>query len=259
MLDSSPMKNRSREQPPERTQPSTGHEVALTRDEKRVAQRDRILVAARGLFAELGPETVTVADVAEEAGVSRATVFNHFGSKHALLEGITEGVVGDYIAILHNTLESEDVPVPTLIRALYDFMGAGVEEQRRFHRLVFREIAKLTLGLDEGGPGQLARQSAVALLEKLLVRGQERGELSGQHRADDLATAFDSLVFGTITHWLYDDESESLRLRMARAAEVFLGPVELSREREGVRVDPLPPLDAPHLTSGSRTRAKAEP
>ena len=142
-------------------------------------------------------------------------------------------------------------PVPALIRSLYDFMGAGIEEQRRFHRAVFREIAKLSLGLDEGGPGQLARQAAVDLLEKLLLRGQARGELSSQHRASDLAAAFDSLLFGTITHWLYDDESESLRLRMRRAADIFLAPVEHGSP-EAAWSDPLPAVDRPHLTRVSR-------
>ena len=94
--------------------------VAPTRDQKRSAQRDRILMAARTLFSEHGPETVTVADVAEQASVSRATVFNHFGSKHALLEGITEAVLGDYNTILCNALEAEDAPVPALLRSLFE-------------------------------------------------------------------------------------------------------------------------------------------
>ena len=246
------MKDRA-EQPDERTSPTVPPRgVAPTRDQKRSAQRDRILRAARTLFSERGPETVTVADVAQQAGVSRATVFNHFGSKHALLEGITEAVLGDYNTILRNALEAEATPVPALLRSLFDFMGAGIEAQRRFHRAVFREIAKLTLGLDEGGPGQRARQRAVDQLTTLVLRGQERGELSTRHRADDLAAAFDSLVFGTITHWLYDDESESLRLRMARAADVFLGPVELGNNDGTGPGDPLPPVDGPHPTSGSR-------
>jgi len=229
--------------------------AATTRIANRAAQRDRILAAARLLFSERGPDSVTVAEVADEAGVSRATVFNHFGSKHALLEGITEDVLGDYTVILRNALEAESAPVPALIRSLFDFMGSGIEQQRQFHRAVFREIAKLTLGLDAGGPGQLARQSAVELLEKLLQRGQERGELSNRFRTADLATAFDSLVFGTITHWLYDDASESLGLRMARAAEVLLGPVEST---EASRDESLPPVDTPHLTSGSRLTDEAE-
>ena len=220
------------------------------RDEKRNEQRDRILEAARGLFADRGPEAVTVAEVADAAGVARATVFNHFGSKHALLEGITEGVLRGYTTLLDQALAASDVPVPGLVRSLFESMGAGIEEQRHFHRAVFREIAKLTLGLDEGGPGQVARQNALDLLVKLLARGQERGELSCAHRAEDLAMAFDGLVFGTITHWLYDDESELLRARMQRAAEVLLGPIAIGPDA-GHSGRPLT-VDPPRVGSTNR-------
>ena len=37
--------------------------------------------------------------------------------------------------------------------------------------------------------------------------------------------AIDSLANGTINHWLYEDTSGSLRERMRRAADVFLGSV----------------------------------
>ena len=33
-------------------------------------------------------------------------------------------------------------------------MGRGIEENERFYRAIFREIAKIRLGLDEGGAGQ---------------------------------------------------------------------------------------------------------
>src|SRR2546428_401565 len=46
--------------------------------------------------------------------------------------------------------------------------------------------------------------------------------------AGGVASAFDSLVNGTITHWLYGDAAEPLRQRMRRAAEVFLGAVALA-------------------------------
>jgi AcrR family transcriptional regulator len=192
---------------------------------KRLEQRARIVDAARRLFAEHGFDEVTMAEVAAAAGVARATVFNHFGSKHALVEAITEDVIAYYDRMLQNALADTVTPTPVLVRALFDEMGTGIEEDRRFYRGVFREIAKVRLGLDEGGIGERAGAATVELLVKLLARGQARGELHRTHRAEDLASAFDSLVNGTITHWLYGDVAESLRERMGRAAEVFLGEV----------------------------------
>src|SRR5215510_7061687 len=197
---------------------------------KRLEQRARIVDAARRLFAEHGFDEVTMAEVAAAAGVARATVFNHFGSKHALVEAITEDVIAYYDRMLQNALADTVTPTPVLVRALFDEMGTGIEEDRRFYRGVFREIAKVRLGLDEGGVGQRAGAAAIALLVALLARGQERGELHRTHRAEDLASAFDSLVNGTITHWLYGDAAESLRDRMGRAAEVFLGEVAVDSQ-----------------------------
>lgn len=190
--------------------------------QRRDDPRTRILDAARELFAEHGPDEVTMAEVAGAAGVARATVFNHFGSKHALIEGITEDVLANYQQLLDFAIADRETSTADLVRMLFERMSRGIEEDRRFHRAVFREIAKLSLGLDEGGPGQRARLANLDGMTQLMQRGQARGELTRHHRAEDLGSAFGSLVYGTITHWLYDDASESLPERMRRAAEVFL-------------------------------------
>jgi AcrR family transcriptional regulator len=194
--------------------------------------RGRILEAARELFSERGSDEVTMAEVAQAAGVARATVFNHFGSKHALVEGITEGVLASYQEVLESAIADRATPTPDIVRTLFEYMGAGIEEDRRFHRAVFREIAKLGMGLDEGGPGQRARLANLEGMAQLMMRGQARGELTREHRAEDLGSAFGSLIYGTITHWLYDDASEPLPDRMRRAAEVFLDGASV-RESEG--------------------------
>jgi AcrR family transcriptional regulator len=222
------------------------------RERHRAGQRLRIVDAARRLFASRGVDDVTMAEVAGEAGVARATVFNYFGSKRALLEAITEEIITFYEAMLQNALADEASPTPLLVRALFDTMGMGIEEDRRFYRGVFREIAKIRLGLDEGGMGQQAGEAALALLVRLLARGQERGELSTNHRPEDLASAFDSLVNGTITHWLYGDAAESLRERMHRAAEVFLGPV-------AVEPSVATPASLPALAPERPPRSRARP
>lgn len=50
----------------------------------KAATQEAILAAATGLFMERGYEGTTVADVAERAAVSRATVFWHFSDKGGL-------------------------------------------------------------------------------------------------------------------------------------------------------------------------------
>src|SRR2546423_13690457 len=54
------------------------------------ANRERILQAALDLFAELPMEQITLAAVAERAGVGVQTVIRRFGGKDGLARGVNE-------------------------------------------------------------------------------------------------------------------------------------------------------------------------
>lgn len=47
--------------------------------------RERLVVAALGLFAEQGYDETTVAQIAERAGLTRSTFFRHFADKREIL------------------------------------------------------------------------------------------------------------------------------------------------------------------------------
>jgi len=214
------------------------------RERNRHEQRTRILGAARELFATRGFEQVTMREVATEAGVARATVFNHFESKYALVEAITEDVLAYYRAMLERALADEQASTPALVRALLDHMGWGIEQFHPFYRGAFRELVKIQVGLDEGGAAERQRDAALDRLRRLMARGQERGDITTALPAADLACALDSLANGTIVHWLYEDTSGSLRERMRRAAEVFLGAMATGVARDEPLPDLMPDVDA---------------
>jgi AcrR family transcriptional regulator len=187
--------------------------------------RRRVLDRAVDLFAERGFDDVTMAEIAEAANVARATVFNYFGSKHALVETLTESVIEVFRDMLDDALADTTTPTPDLLRHLYENMGIGIESQRGFFRGVFREIARIQLGLDEGVVAQRANNEAHARLLQLVERGQARGDLNAALDAGAVARGFRSLANGTITGWLYQDDAGSLVDVMRAAADVFLSSV----------------------------------
>ena len=213
------------------------------RGRSRDEQSQRILDAAFALFSERGFEEVTMADVAEAAGVARATVFNHFRSKQGVVDAITEQVLLAYRDMLDAALALSDVPTPLLVRALFHGMAAGIEETRRLQRGIFREIARLLLGFEEGGPAQRANEENQARVVKLLARGQERGEIRGALSPERMASALGALANGTITEWLYDDDGDALGERMRAAAEIFLS--GCATDASAARDAPLPDLSPP--------------
>ena len=55
------------------------------------SKRDAILEAAARVFVESGYADASMDEIARQAGVSKQTVYSHFGSKKALFEAIIQG------------------------------------------------------------------------------------------------------------------------------------------------------------------------
>ena len=63
---------------------------ATKKDEQSSRSRERLIEAATRLFTERGYRDASVQAIAEEAGISRGSIFWHFGSKEGLLSAVAE-------------------------------------------------------------------------------------------------------------------------------------------------------------------------
>jgi AcrR family transcriptional regulator len=170
---------------------------ASTRSELPSAKRRQILGGARQEFAEQGYERATVDRIAARAGVSKATVYNHFRDKRALfvaalvemcddLRGVVERFLAEPVGDVEETLLSIGEQVMTLslsppVVQLYRQAIAEAERIPEIGRIVFER-------------GTVAIQEAVA---SHLRRWHEAGVL----RIDDprsAAVAFVALCQGDL-------------------------------------------------------------
>jgi AcrR family transcriptional regulator len=69
--------------------PLTGQSGTTPRRSNQI-DPDRIFDAAAVLLATIGPTRMTMADVARHVGVSRATLYRHWGNVHELINGLVE-------------------------------------------------------------------------------------------------------------------------------------------------------------------------
>lgn len=184
--------------------------------------RDLILQAAQALFAERGLHETSMADIAKAAGLSRATVFNQFGSKALVLDAITAQSLHNYRDLLDRAWQDETSATADLLRRLFRQMSHGLEANRAVYREVFGEIRKVSMGLDAEGEAPRLRRESFASLVRLMRRGQDRNEFTTERPAEVLATAFDSLLAGAATHWLHNPDGAPLASLMADLAEVLL-------------------------------------
>ena len=77
------------------------------RDAVRGMLRDRLLDAAAGVFADDGWRRLTMAKVAERAGVSRQTVYNEFGNKQQLAEQLVHRELDQFLDGVQRAFSTE--------------------------------------------------------------------------------------------------------------------------------------------------------
>jgi AcrR family transcriptional regulator len=92
------------------------------RERKRQRTRQAIRDTALRLFVERGFDHVTVAEIAQTAEVAEKTIFNHFGTKEALLFGDDAPIQHDLIAIIRDRAPGESA-IAAVRRAVHHYLA----------------------------------------------------------------------------------------------------------------------------------------
>jgi AcrR family transcriptional regulator len=103
-------------------------------------RRAAILDAALGVFAERGYHAASIDEIAREAGVSKALIYEHFASKQALWASLLDAQVAEIFRRLAAGAATAQ-PGEVRLRAGVDAFLTFVEERRGAWRMLFREAA----------------------------------------------------------------------------------------------------------------------
>lgn len=138
----------------------------------------RILEAAEELFSEQGFDAVSINSIAARAGISKANVFHHFGSKDELYVAVLQRARRDAAEHLRSLAE-DNLP---FARRLADFAARHLTrllENERISRLTLREL--LTAGPHRAR--EMAEQVFGDNFKRLVLILRE-GQRSGDLRAE---------------------------------------------------------------------------
>ncbi|MDQ3067730.1 MAG: TetR/AcrR family transcriptional regulator [Actinomycetota bacterium] len=135
-------------------------------------KRRLILRAAITVFARSGYHTSRVSDVAKEAGVAYGLVYHYFGSKEDLLETIFRRTWSRMLEAV-KVVEQEGASAREQLAGVAHIVLGGWLADPDLVRVLVREVARSP---------QLGREvdeisHAFEALERIVARGQERGEL----------------------------------------------------------------------------------
>lgn len=153
-------------------------ERSLRADARR--NRARLLEAAQALFRERGLD-VSVTDIAEAAGVGRATLFRNFASKEDLIEAIVAERMHEAAAYGEELMQAAEPG-----DALFDFLSHMVGRQQ-LDRALFEAIDETWLCKPVIQP---AHRAVFDVLDRLLARAQDAGAVRDDVGAMDLLMMF---------------------------------------------------------------------
>jgi AcrR family transcriptional regulator len=163
--------------------------------------RERLEAAALDLFAENGYEETTVAQIADRAGLNRATFFRHFADKREVLFGGEDVLVGLFADGIRAA-----PPDATLAECLQAaFAAAEVELTPQQRTKAAQRVLVVTANTEVQERGLLKR-ARIARSISAALRDRGTDELTARLGAEVAMLAFSVAV----EHWIRSDDEPFL-------------------------------------------------
>ncbi|MBV9351818.1 MAG: TetR/AcrR family transcriptional regulator [Mycobacterium sp.] len=175
--------------------------------------RERIVAAAYELFTRRGIRAVGMDEVIERAGVARATVYRHFGSKDELVLAVlqrrkqlwTYDLIEEQSRLRGNTPEDQ-------LLAIFDVLHEWFHHADGYDGCSFIKV------LLEMGAAHPAGQASIAYMEELRTIMRQRAQAAGLRDTDDFARSLHILAKGAMIAATEGDLAAAHRAQnMARA------------------------------------------
>lgn len=186
----------------------------------RTVSDDDVMAAVGRAVTRAGPARLTLADVADEAGIARPTLLQRYGSKRGLLLAFAAwgaGGVADHFAAARAAF-------PAPLRALREAL-AGMTDDVRTPEAMANHLAFLQLDLADAefhGYALAHARSVRAEVAGLLAEAAARGELPAGARPARLAEAVHTMFNGALVTWAVVREG-TVEQAVTRALDALLG------------------------------------
>lgn len=171
----------------------------------RLASDVEILTAVFRAVAKLGPDRLTLADVAHECGLSTAALMKRFGNKRALLLAAAADAAAGHAFVFHGLREKHRSPLAALLGLGKAMAILGTTPQEVSHSLAFFRHE-----LDDAEFRAHARTGARTFttgIESLVRDAVAAGELVCKH-PPAFARALNALLWGSLAAYAVEREGD---------------------------------------------------
>lgn len=192
----------------------------------RKASDDEILAATHRVINRVGPADVTLAAIAEEAGLTAGALVQRFGSKRQLLLALMERFSGS----AEHLFRSLEKPGRSPLEVIFAW-GDCMAEMGDSPAALAHHLAYLQLDLTDPDFQVLAKRQAVGTrreIGRLVREAVDRGELRSDLHAGDVVRLVELTVNGSLITWAFYQDGDVrgwIRKDLERMLEPYREPV----------------------------------
>jgi AcrR family transcriptional regulator len=194
----------------------------LTREQSKAATRDRLLAAARRVFAARGFHGASVEEIAAEAGYSTGALYSNFDGKEDLFLALMEHEVAKNIRDIEAAVGDRASMSERFRGGAQHWMGFIEREPEML--LLFIEFWAYAVRDPQVRPQVAARFAEVReMITRLIADGSREFELELAIPAEHLAVAVDALADGIARQKLADPDAVPDELLGTALSWLFAG------------------------------------
>jgi TetR/AcrR family transcriptional regulator, fatty acid metabolism regulator protein len=191
---------------------------------KEDGRRDEIVRAALGLVLKMGSNQVTLADIAEQVGVSKGLISYYFPKKEdvfvAVLEQIAERLTTDFDSFRRADASSFDK-----LKMIFNNLFGNEKRARRYYTVVIDYMAQAIRERQVQEYTQLIYDSYRRYMEEIISEGISTGEFR-EVEPRRTASMVLGMMEGLMLQWFFDkkgfDLDEAYRMCVDFAANFLL-------------------------------------
>lgn len=169
---------------------------------------NQILEAARDLIANGGVDALTVRGISGKIGVTEAAIYRHVASKEEVLILLLEDVRQSLLSTIKEATATDRRALDKLEHLLQRHLSF-IESRRGISFVVITEAAQF----QESRVRQAGRkliEDYLGVVEGIIVKGIESGEVEASVNPSAAATMFFGMVQASVTRWLFDSSGHPL-------------------------------------------------
>jgi len=183
-------------------------------------RKNQILDAAANVFSRRGFHDARVDDIAEEAGLSKGTLYWYFKSKDDIIIGLLDRLF-EFGASGVRELQSKEMPATAMLRQSVDLLLQDLDRWINLIPLAYEFLGLLFRRKIVQAAFKRYFRHYMDLITPIIQKGIDEGEFQADS-AKEVAIAIGAIFEGTILLWVYDSEMVNIKEDIHRSIELLI-------------------------------------